>query len=92
MTLAAGSKLGPYEVVAPIGAGGMNTRLLKKGLAPARSNALNLLGKILDSCRRGNYLQFRSIVSLRGDRMPWAKSTGVNLCTLNFSRRLQLEV
>jgi len=36
MSLAAGTRLGPYEILAPIGAGGMRKCIAKQGVRPLR--------------------------------------------------------
>jgi serine/threonine protein kinase len=45
MTFAAGSKLGPYEIVAPIGAGGMGDVYRAKDTRLGRTVAIKVLNK-----------------------------------------------
>src|SRR3977135_2536695 len=43
MPLSAGTKLGPYEIVAPLGAGGMGAGYRGRGRKPQRAGALKVL-------------------------------------------------
>jgi eukaryotic-like serine/threonine-protein kinase len=45
MTLASGSKLGPYEIIAPIGAGGMGEVYRAKDTRLGRTVAIKILNK-----------------------------------------------
>jgi serine/threonine protein kinase len=43
MSLAAGSKLGPYEIIAPLGAGGMGEVYRARDTKPERDVAIKVL-------------------------------------------------
>jgi Tol biopolymer transport system component/tRNA A-37 threonylcarbamoyl transferase component Bud32 len=59
MPLSSGDKLGPYEILAPIGAGGMGEVFRAKDSRLGRTVALKILrcDKIADIERRGRFLQ-----------------------------------
>ena len=75
MTLTAGTRLGPYEIVAPLGAGGMfevsralDTRLLRavaiKVLPPALSGDANRLKRFEREARSASALNHPNIVTV----------------------------
>src|SRR5580693_4594086 len=59
MPLSSGDKLGPYEILAPIGAGGMGEVFRAKDSRLGRTVALKILrcDKIADIERKGRFLQ-----------------------------------
>src|SRR5664279_4260302 len=91
MPLSSGEKLGPYEILAPIGAGGMGEVFLAKDARLGRTVAIKVLprDKIADSDRKGRFLQeARAASALNHPNIVTlhdiASDTGVDYLVMEF--------